>query len=298
MVSSESGQDRIHREVVGIEMIADGCGGGPGPRPYDLSGRVAVVTGGSGGIGLGIAEALAAAGARVRIWARGAERAAAAVSELVERGLAVDGAQCDVTDEASVVENLHAVVRDLGHLDIMVANAGRGVRQPLLDTTRADWEDVLAVNLTGPFLCFREAARHMIAASVGGSLVALGSIAAIHAAPTMHHYASAKAGLSGLVRALAVELAPFCIRCNLLIPGWTDNLSRTSRSADEPLLAETLASIPAGRWGRPDDLGAAAVYLADPRLSYHTGASVVVDGAYSILPPYLAVRRSRGGEGY
>jgi NAD(P)-dependent dehydrogenase (short-subunit alcohol dehydrogenase family) len=267
-------------------------------RPYDLSGRVAVVTGGNGGIGLGIAKALAESGASVRIWARDTDRTAAAVSDLVKYGLAVDGARCDVTDEDSVVENAEAVVQELGRLDIMVANAGRAVRSPLIATTLAKWQDVLAVNLTGSFLCFREAARHMIATADGGSLVALSSIAAIHAAPTMHHYASAKAGLGAMVRAIAVELAPFRIRCNMLVPGWTDNLSRTARTADDSLLTETLASIPAGRWGHPDDIGAAAVYLADPRLSYHTGASVVVDGAYSILPPYLAVRRSRGGEGY
>ncbi len=109
----------------------------------------------------------------------------------------------------------------------------------------------------------------------------------------MHAYAAAKAGLGGLVRSIAAELAPHHIRCNLLVPGFTENERLQPGTIDGALDREVVASIPAGRWGTPADVGAAAVYLGDPSLPYHTGAEVVVDGAYSVMPPYLAVRASR-----
>jgi NAD(P)-dependent dehydrogenase (short-subunit alcohol dehydrogenase family) len=133
----------------------------------------------------------------------------------------------------------------------------------------------------------------MAARGEGGALIAVSSVASRHAAPLMHGYAAAKAGISGLVRSVAAELAPRGIRANVLIPGFTENERLHPDTVSAEYDTEVVSSIPAGRWGTPDDIGAAAVYLADPALAYHTGAEVVVDGAYSIMPPYLAVRAAR-----
>ena len=261
---------------------------------FDLSGLAAVVTGGNGGIGLGIASALGRAGAAVALWGRDEGKTDAAVSALDAEAIRAVGVGCDVTSEADVAAATRSTVDRLGRLDIMVANAGGGSgNRAVVDLELDAWQRVLTTNLTGAFLCFRAAARAMIAAGVGGALVAVSSEAATEAAPNKASYAAAKAGLGGLVRTLAVELAPHRIRCNVLVPGWTENHTMHQQSSPPDLVTETVASIPAGRWGTPDDLGAAAVYLADPTLSYHTGAQLVVDGGYSLIPPYLAARAAR-----
>jgi NAD(P)-dependent dehydrogenase (short-subunit alcohol dehydrogenase family) len=258
--------------------------------PFDLSGKVAVVTGGNGGIGFGIASALGHAGATVAVWGRDEAKTARAVERLGNEGIIAIGARCDVADEGEVLRATEETVQQLGRLDICVANAGMGLHVPFLESTLAEWNGGLATNLTGAFLCFREAARHMAARGEGGALIAVSSVASRHAAPLMHGYAAAKAGLGGLVRSIAAELAPLGIRANVLIPGFTENERLHPDTVTAEYDTEVVSSIPAGRWGTPDDIGAAAVYLADPSLGYHTGADVVVDGAYSIMPPYLAVR--------
>jgi hypothetical protein len=258
--------------------------------PFDLSGKVAVVTGGNGGIGFGIAAALGHAGATVAVWGRDEAKTARAVERLGAAGISATGVRCDVSGESDVQRATEATVERLGRLDISVANAGMGLHVPFLESTLEAWNDGLATNLTGVFLCFREAARHMAARGEGGALIAVSSVASRHAAPLMHGYAAAKAGMGGLVRSIAAELAPLGIRANVLIPGFTENERLHPDTVAAEYNTEVVSSIPAGRWGTPDDIGAAAVYLADPSLAYHTGAEVVVDGAYSIMPPYLAVR--------
>jgi NAD(P)-dependent dehydrogenase (short-subunit alcohol dehydrogenase family) len=262
--------------------------------PFDLSGRVAVVTGGNGGIGLGIARALGGAGAAVALWARDGAKTEAAVAGMEGEGLRAVGVSCDVTDETSVEAATAETVDRLGAIDVLVANAGGGSgNTDVIDLDLAAWEAVVRTNLTGAFLCFRSAARAMVARGEGGALVAVSSEAASEAAPRKASYAASKAGLGGLVRSLAVELAPHRIRCNVLVPGWTENHRMHQRTSPPDLVVETVAAIPAGRWGTPDDLGLAAVYLADPSLAYHTGAQLVVDGGYSLIPPYLAARALR-----
>ena len=263
---------------------------------FRLDGRVAVVTGGNGGIGLGIAAALGAAGASIAVWARNRDKTAGAVARLGDAGVRAVGIGCDVTHEDDVRLATAGTVERLGRLDICVANAGVPQRSPFLETTLDAWNQGLASNLSGTFLCFREAGLRMVAGGEGGALIAVSSVASRHGAPLMPTYAAAKAGLGGLVRSIATELAPRHIRCNLLVPGFTHNDRLRPGTIDSEFDGEVLASIPAGRWGTPEDIGAAAVYLADPSLSYHTGAEVVVDGAYSIMPPYLAVRAARAEE--
>ena len=262
-------------------------------KVFDLDGRVAVVTGGNGGIGFGIARALGGAGAAIAVWGRDESKTQRAVGRLSRVGITAMGIWCDVCDDDGVRRATSETVQRLGRLDICVANAGRGEHVPFLETSLEEWNKGIATNLTGVFLCFREAARRMDAIGEGGALIAVSSVASRQAAPEMSTYASAKAGLGGLVRTVAAELAPRGIRCNALIPGFTENERHQGDSVPDSYNTEVLASIPAGRWGKPDDVGSAAVYLADPLLSYHTGAEIVVDGAYSIMPPYLAVRGAR-----
>jgi NAD(P)-dependent dehydrogenase (short-subunit alcohol dehydrogenase family) len=252
--------------------------------PFDLTGRVAVVTGGSAGIGLGIAEGLGRAGAAIAIWARREDRLRTAAAALVAEGLRVVPVRCDATDEDEVRHAFADTVEQLGEPDIVVANVGvPAVRRRIVDRSLDEWDSTLRGNLTSTFLCFREAARRMIAREAGGSLIAVSSDAAHQASPFIHDYAAAKCGLTGLVRALAHELAPARIRCNVLVPGFTDS-ERMDRSAMAPRrVQEIMAAIPAARFGLPADLAAAAVYLADPTLSYQTGSELVVDGGLAIM---------------
>jgi NAD(P)-dependent dehydrogenase (short-subunit alcohol dehydrogenase family) len=263
------------------------------PARGSLAGTVAVVTGGNRGIGLGIARALGRAGAQVSLWARDEQQNAIAVGELVADGIDASSVGCDVTDEESIARAMARTLSDWGRIDSCVANAGGGAHHPLLETTLATWEQGIRLNLTAVFLTFRAAGRALVEAGRGGALVAVSSCAAVHAAPAMADYAAAKAGLGGLVRSAAVELAPHGIRVNVLMPGFTENSRLRSDTVPDSMRVETLASIPVGRWGTPDDLGRGAVFLCDPSFAFHTGTELRVDGGYSIVAPYLAVRQSR-----
>ena len=248
-----------------------------------LTGHVAVVTGGNGGIGLGMAAALAAAGADVAIWGRNEDKNAAAADALATHGTEVLALRCDVASEDEVVGAFAATVGRLGKVDSLFANAGVGGFAPFTSMTLAEFRRVTSVNLDGAFLCLREAARHMVERGEGGSLVAVSSVSAIHGAPGMEHYAASKAGLASMVRGLAVELARHRIRCNSLLPGWTDTDMIAPAAHNERFVANTLKRTPLRRWGTPADMGQVAVFLADPANLFHTGDSVVVDGGYSIF---------------
>lgn len=250
---------------------------------FDLTGRVAVVTGGNGGIGLGMATALADAGATVAIWGRNADKNAAAADELSARGATVRAFVCDVADEHQVVDTFAATLDELGKVDTMVANAGISLPGPIVDLTLDDWRKVMAVNLDGAFLCFREAARHMIERGEGGSMIGVASTSAIHGAAGNEAYSASKAALCALVRGLAVELARHRIRCNTLVPGWTETDLTAPLRGWEKFMTATTSRTPARRWGTPADMGPAAVFLADPTQLFHTGDTVVVDGGYTVF---------------
>jgi NAD(P)-dependent dehydrogenase (short-subunit alcohol dehydrogenase family) len=248
----------------------------------DLTGHVALVTGGNGGIGLGMGKALAAAGADIAIWGRNADKNAAAATELEALGGRVLAMQCDVSDEGQVVECFAHTVDALGKVDSLFANAGIGGFSPFTKMSLSEFRRVTAVNLDGAFLCLREAAAHMVERGQGGSLVGISSVSAIDGAPGMEHYAASKAGLSAMIRGLAVELARHRIRANSILPGWTETDMIAPATANERFVANTLQRTPVRRWGTPADLGPVAVFLADPAHVFHTGDSLVVDGGYSI----------------
>jgi NAD(P)-dependent dehydrogenase (short-subunit alcohol dehydrogenase family) len=246
----------------------------------DLSGRVAVVTGGNSGIGLGIARGVARAGGSVAIWSRRAERNAEAVAELEGLGA---GIGCDVADEDNVADAMRQTLDRFGRLDCLVANAGTAGKQPFTDMSLGEWHRVLQVNLDGAFLCLREAARVLVRQGQGGSLVGVSSTSAIHGAPGQQHYAASKTALPGVMRALAVELARHQIRCNSLLPGWTETELTATARTHERFMAATTGRTPVRRWATLHDYETVGAFLADPALIFHTGDSMVVDGGYTIF---------------
>lgn len=248
-----------------------------------LSGLTAVVTGGNGGIGLGIARALAEAGADVAIWGRDEAKTAAAVEDLAGLGTQIASCTCDISDEASVTRAFAETVRSLGKVDAFVANAGIGGGGDFLSTTLEDWRAVTAVNLDGTFLCLREASRHMVERGEGGALVAVTSLTVLQGAAGVEAYSASKSGVAGLMRCLAVDLARHRIRSNSIMPGWVATDLNEALRTNERFMTVTTSRTPVRRWGGPDDVGQAAVFLADPKNLFHTGDTVVVDGGYSIF---------------
>ena len=256
--------------------------------PFDLSGKVALVTGGNGGIGLGMADALAQAGADVVIWGNKPEKNAAAEAQLRVHGGRVAVARVDVADEAAVEEGVARVVADMGRLDFVAANAGMGRGAPSFDAMTTElWRQVLAVNLDGVFWTLRAAARHMReraqAGDPGGSLLVTSSTSAIHGAPRNQAYAATKGALLPMVRGIAVEYARYGVRANAMLPGWIAT-DMTQGAQDDPRFADrVIPRVPMRRWGEGADFGGIAVYLASDASRFHTGDSFVIDGGYTIF---------------
>ncbi len=250
---------------------------------FDLSGRVAVVTGGNGGIGLGIARGLAQAGASLAIWARDAAKNEAAVKELESLGVRALALPCDVGEEAQLATATAETVKALGRIDVCVANAGFGLVKATLELSLDEWRQVTRVDLDGVFLTFREVAKHMIARGGGGKLIAISSIGEIFGMARQVPYAASKGGLGSLVRSLAVELARHDIQVNGVQPGWivTD---ATRPLLDWKAMHDTIVHrTPARRWGKPEDVAGACVYLASDAARFHTGDTLRVDGGYSVF---------------
>jgi len=250
----------------------------------DLSGRVALVTGGNSGIGLGMALGLARAGADIAIWGTNAAKNDAATERLAATGRRVHAEQCDVSDEAAVARAFEATVAALGRVDSVFVNAGTsGVAPAIWELSTAEWRRVLGVNLDGAFFTARVAARHLVEQGDGGAIVLVASTSTIHGAPLQPHYAASKTALLGLTRSLAVGLARYGIRVNALSPGWTDTDLLAPGKANEKFVQNTVSRTPVRRWADPDEFATVAVYLADPALTFHTGDTLVVDGAYTIF---------------
>lgn len=250
----------------------------------DLTGHVALVTGGNSGIGLGMALGMARAGADIAIWGTNPDKNAAASKRLAELGHRVHAERCDVSDESQVLASFASTVDALGKVDSVFANAGvSGNGSSFVDMTLEEWRRVTAVNLDGAFMTLREGARHFVERGEGGSLVAVSSTSAIHGAPNGTNYAASKTALLGLVRALAVGLARYKVRVNALLPGWTDTDLTVGGKANPKFLNATVSRTPLRRWADPEEFGDVAVFLADPSLIFHTGDTMTVDGGYTIF---------------
>jgi 2-deoxy-D-gluconate 3-dehydrogenase len=233
--------------------------------PFDLTGRVALVTGGNGGIGLGMALGLARAGARVVVAARNAEKSAA-----------------DVTDEASVRTLFDALAERAGRLDILVNNAGTTVRKPVDRLSLDEWHAVMDTNLTSAFLCCR-AAHPLLKASGGGKIINIGSMMSIFGAPYAPAYGASKGGIVQLTKSLAAAWAADGIQANAVLPGWIrTELTDGARAQVAGLEERVSARTAAGRWGEPGDLAGIAVFLASAASDFVTGTAIPVDGGYSI----------------
>lgn len=253
---------------------------------FDLTGQVALVTGGNSGIGLGLASGLARAGSAVCIWGTNDGKNDAALDALTATGANVAAMIVDVSDEDAVADGMKAVVSQFGRLDSCFANAavtGKFAKPSFLESTLEVWRAEMAVNLDGVYLTLRAAARQLVAQGDGGSLVGTSSLAAKFGAPRDSGYAAAKAGIQALMQSLAVELGKYKIRANTLLPGWTRS-PQFDAWLEKPEVAEKiLPRIPLRRWGDPDDWAAIAVYLASKSSSFHTGDSFRIDGGYGVF---------------
>jgi 2-dehydro-3-deoxy-D-gluconate 5-dehydrogenase len=249
---------------------------------FDLTGKVALVTGGNGGIGLGMAQGLAQAGATVVLAGRNADKSSQAAASLRTSGWLCDVLEADVTDEHQVAAMFQELMVRHGRLDILVNNAGGTVRKPAHELTLDEWNSVMDMNLTSMFLCSR-AAHALMKESGGGKIINIGSMLSIFGAPYGAVYGASKGGVVQFTRSIATGWAADNIQANSVLPGWIDTeLTQGARQQVPGLNEKVLARTPAGRWGKPADLSGIAVFLASNASDFVTGAAIPVDGGYSV----------------
>ncbi|MDA0263049.1 MAG: glucose 1-dehydrogenase [Chloroflexi bacterium] len=250
-------------------------------KQFDLTGKVAVVTGGNGGLGLGIAMGLAGAGANIVVAARSVEKTAQALEDIRALGVEAHGITVDVTLEPAVQRMVTSTIDHMGRLDILVNNSGIAVRAMPQDLTAAQWDAVVDVNLRATFLASREAYPHMVKAG-GGKIINVGSMYSLFGSDWGAPYAASKGGVVQLTKSLAVAWAKDNIQVNSILPGWfVTDLTRGIPEGDPERHDNISRRIPTGRWGEASELGGAAVFLASQASNYVTGSVLAVDGGYS-----------------
>ena len=242
---------------------------------FDLSGKVAIITGGNGGIGFGIATELANAGASVVIAARNTSKSKEAVLKLTSMGATALSAELDATDENSVESVVNTVANKF------VNNAGTNIRKFPEEFSKDEWEKVLGTNLTSMFLCSREVHPHMVQGG-GGKIINIGSMTSIFGIDWGAPYGASKGGVVQYTKSLAVAWAKDNIQANTILPGWIHTDLTSKIKTDHPERYSSITSrIPAGRWGEPPELGGTAVFLSSSASDYITGAVIPVDGGYA-----------------
>jgi 2-dehydro-3-deoxy-D-gluconate 5-dehydrogenase len=253
------------------------------PKPFDLRGKVAIVTGGNGGIGLGMARGLAQAGASIAIVGRDEAKSKEAVAELQQRGAKAISVVPDVTDKAAVATMVERTVRELGRIDALVNNAGINIRKAPQAVTLEEWDSVIKTNLTSAFLCSQTVYPVMKAAG-GGKIINIGSMMSIFGASFAPAYAASKGGIVQFTRSCAVAWAADNIQANAILPGWIDtDLTKRAREQIDGLHDKVLARTPAARWGSIDDFAGIAVFLSSAASDFVTGTAIPVDGGFSVM---------------
>ena len=252
------------------------------PKMFDLTGKVAIVTGGNGGIGLGMARGLAENGASVAVLGRNPEKSKDAAGriadELKVKTLAV---VADISKTEEVDRAIAEIAKFFGRIDILINNAGINIRKPPEALTLEDWRQVLDVNLTSAFLTSKAVYPHMKRVG-GGKIINIGSMTSIFGAGFAAAYATSKGGIVQLTKSLALAWAADKIQVNAILPGWFDtDLTREARKQIEGMHDRVLARIPAGRWGEPGDIAGTAAWLSASASDYVTGIAVSVDGGYT-----------------
>lgn len=246
--------------------------------PFDLSGKVALVTGANTGIGQGLAIGLAAAGADVAAVGRSAPTETGREIEKLGRRFAF--VEADLSKSDRVAGLVDAAERSLGPIDILVNNAGTIKRNDALDFTEDDWDAVIDVNLKTVFFLSQAVARRMVAAKRGGKIINIASMLSFQGGIRVASYTASKSGVAGLTKLLANEWASKNINVNAIAPGYIATNNTAALRADEKRNAEILGRIPAGRWGAPGDLAGAAVFLASSASDYVHGTTLAVDGGW------------------
>jgi len=253
---------------------------------FDLSDKVAIVTGGNGGLGRGMAQGLAAAGANIVIAARNAAKTAETATAFRDHyGVKVLEVQANVCDTSDVQAMVAATIKTFGKVDILVNNAGINIRKPPDELAAAEWQSIIETNLSSTFLCSQAVYEPMKRAG-GGKIINNGSMFSIFGGSHVLAYAASKGGVVQLTKSLAVAWAKDNIQVNVILPGWLyTDLTRGAIQQLPELHERVLQRTPQGRWGEPEDLAGTAVFLASKASDFVTGVSLAVDGGYSIQAP-------------
>ncbi|CAN7438297.1 SDR family NAD(P)-dependent oxidoreductase [Phenylobacterium sp. LjRoot225] len=254
--------------------------------PWDMTGKVVVITGGNAGIGLGFARGIARAGGDVVIWGRRQEKNEEAAAQLAEFGVRALPQSVDVADEAQVVAGMAEAVAKMGRVTGVIANAG--VMKPVtsfLEMTNEAYHGLLAINQHGAFHAAREAARHFKARwdagdQSGGSILFCASLSAVTGSPGMQHYNAAKGAMASMARGIAVDLGRYAIRANTVCPGYTISETVIDPGPDHPLGKRVREGTPIPRFGTPEDFEGIGVYFMSDASRFHTGDLVKVDGGW------------------
>ena len=257
---------------------------------FDLTGKVALVTGGNGGIGLGFARGIARQGGNLAIWARNADKNAAAKRDLLDAGAArVETYIVDVASEEQIIAGYEKLMSDFGRLDCVFANSGGPpTYKSVFDMPTSEWHKFLDVALHGAFITLREGARLMVARAEagepGGSLVACGSLSLFQGLPGKQNYAGSKAAIAAVIRCMAVEFGPHAIRANVVAPGLIMTPMMGGEANEKALAGMMGPQVPIKRVGRVEDFEGIGAYLCSDASSFVTGETITIDGGYMIRP--------------